>query len=482
MANARIGGVLLFPAYPVAVDDEKLGIKNQKYLSREFLHTLREVAGTVTELGMTLDIVAGTGWPWGGPSVTEQDSARMLRMTRIPLRSASAAMPELRGTEKRVAVFVERGGAYELLSASPAAPATGNALVVFDDVPTRMAVKRAAFGADGLIVDHLNAEAVLRYMDAVGKPLVEASLPALRSIFCDSLEVYRANWTGKLPDFFRERRGYDLIPHLAAMFDDRHPDARDLRCDFWRTQAELVELEFLRTAQSWTRDHKTQFQAEAYGTPPVALSGYRYVDLPVGEHYEWKMFNTSRYASSGAHVCGRREVWAEAWTWAGIPNRFGDSLENLKLASDMHFVSGINGIIGISYSYSPMDLGAPGWMPYFGPVVNHASPFWPYMPGFVDYVSRTSTLLQQGKPVADVALYLPSEEALADAGPAQVMLNWTARDRLSATGIPSEFGLRNALRYEAAVVKTIVTKATSSTVSTHSSSTAPQRSPTDACS
>jgi hypothetical protein len=104
-----------------------------------------------------------------------------------------------------------------------------------------------------------------------------------------------------------------------------------------------------------------------------------------------------------------------------------------------------------------MELGAPGWMPYFGPVVNHASPFWRYMPGFVDYVSRTSALLQQGKPVADVALYLPSEEALAEAPPAQVMLNWTARDRLSTTGFPSEFGLRNALRYEAAVVKTIVT-------------------------
>jgi hypothetical protein len=458
MAKAGIGGVLLFPAYPVAVDDEARGVRNQRYLSPEFLTTLREVAGIVKELGLTLDVVAGTGWPYGGPSVSERDSARMLRMTRIRLLGgASPAGPELRGTDKRIALFIQRGATYELLSSPPTRGMAGDALIVFDDVPTRMGVKRAALGADGLIVDHLNSEAILRYMDAVGKPLVEASLPALRSIFCDSLEVYRANWTGKLPEFFRERRGYDLIPHLAAMFDDGHPDVRDIRCDFWRTQAELIEQEFLRTVQSWTRDHNTTFQAEAYGTPPVALSGYRYVDLPVGEHYEWKMFNTSRYASSGAHLSGRREVWAEAWTWAGIPNRFGDSLENLKLASDMHFVSGINGLIGISYSYSPMELGAPGWMPYFGPVVNHASPFWRYMPGFVDYVSRTSHLLQQGKPVADVGLYLPSEDALADAPPTQVMLNWTARDRLSTTGVPSEFGLRNALRYEAAVVKTIIT-------------------------
>jgi hypothetical protein len=451
MAKAGIGGVLLFPAYPVTIDEPGRGVRNQQFLSPEFLATLRDVAQSVKKLGMTMDIVAGTGWPYGGPSVAEEDSARMLRMTRVD----RGALPPLKGTEQRVAVFAERAGRHELRSHD--AEISSDVLIVFDDVPTRMLVKRASLGADGLIVDHLNSDAVAKYMEHVGKPLVEASGPALRSIFCDSLEVYRANWTAKLPEFFRERRGYDLVPHLVALFDDRHPDARDLRCDFWRTEAELVERQFLRTAQDWTRRHGTLFQAEAYGTPPVALSGYRYVDLPVGEHYEWKMFNTSRYASSGAHLSGRREIWAEAWTWAGIPNRFGDSLENLKLASDLHFVSGINGIIGLSYSYSPMELGAPGWMPYFGPVVNHASPFWRYIPGFVDYVSRASHLLQQGRPVADVALYLPSEDALADAPPTQVMLNWTSRDRMATGGIPSEFGLRNALRFESAVVKTMVT-------------------------
>lgn len=450
MAATGAGGVLLFPAYPVAVDDESRGVHNQRYLSAEFLATLREVAEAARGLGLSFDVVGGTGWPYGGPDVSEADSSRMLRLTRVEAR---AALPECRGSERRVAVFALREGKYAAVSEE----LSQHERLVFDDVPTRMQVKRAANGADGLTVDHLNAAAVRRYLDRVAKPLVDASGPALHALFCDSLEVYRANWTAQLPAYFQKKRGYDLVPRLPALFDDGDPEAPDLRFDFWRTVADLVAQEFLATLQGWSHEHKTIAAVEAYGTPPVALAAYRHVDLPVGEHYEWKMFNTSRYASSGAHLAGRREVWAEAWTWAGIPNRFGDSLEDLKLASDMHFISGINGLIGISYSYSPESAGSPGWMPYFGPVVNHNSPFWAHMPDFVSYVSRVSFLLRQGKPVADVAIYLPAEDGLAHAPTSQVMLNWIARDRLATRGVPSEFGLRNATRFEAAVVKTIVT-------------------------
>jgi len=36
MAAAHIGGVLIFPAYPIALDDPAHGIRNQTYLSPEF--------------------------------------------------------------------------------------------------------------------------------------------------------------------------------------------------------------------------------------------------------------------------------------------------------------------------------------------------------------------------------------------------------------------------------------------------------------
>src|SRR5207247_4249987 len=100
--------------------------------------------------------------------------------------------------------------------------------------------------------------------------------------------------------------------------------------------------------------------------------------------------------------------------------------------------------------------------------VNHTSPFWPYFSHLADYVNRASYILQRGKPVADVALYLPAEDAMAEAEVGELMLNWAVRDRMSTTGPPPEFGLKDALRHEADVVKTIITNGCSFDGWTHS--------------
>src|SRR5438046_1478180 len=75
MAVAHVGGVLIFPTYPIAVDDPEHGIQNQSYLSAEFFSVLNSVLGTCKKLGLTADMVLGTGWPYGGPSVALADSA-----------------------------------------------------------------------------------------------------------------------------------------------------------------------------------------------------------------------------------------------------------------------------------------------------------------------------------------------------------------------------------------------------------------------
>ncbi len=439
MAEQHIGGVLIFPTYPIALDDPKRGIRNVPFLSAEFLDVLGSACESARKLGLTVDIVCGTGWPYGGPSVSVADGAKAIRARRI----AAGQTPVLQAGE-------------QLITEAPGR--TAGEKLVFVSAPTRMEVKRASLGAEGLVLDHYDRAALDRYLAAVGDKLVRAPRGnGIRSIFCDSLEVYRATWTAKLPDYFRAQRGYDLLPHLPALFDADHAESKDVRCDFWRTVSQMAEEEFVRPLQEWAHRVGVTTQVEAYGTPPVSMAAYRWVDIPVGEHYEWKEFSTSRWASSGAHVAGKPVTLAEAWTWTGLPDRFSDTLEDLKLCSDLHFLCGINALYGLTYAYSPESLGAPGWVPYFGPAMNHTSPCWPYFSHLADYVSRASYVLQQGKPVADVALYLPSEDAMADQGPEQLLLNWAVRDRMSSNGAPPEFRLKNALHYEADVVKTIVT-------------------------
>ena len=463
MAAAHVGGVLIFPTYPIALDDPAHGIVNQTYLSKEFFSVFNSALASCKKLGLTADIVVGTGWPYGGPSVSVADSAKALRRTTIPVTSrAPIDLAAPQPDEKIVAAFyVDPTESVSLAVANGGTvtpPATGGEVQIFYAAPTRMQVKRASLGAEGLVLDHYDAGALERYLAAVGdKLLMEVPAGAIRSVFCDSLEVYGANWSNEFPAIFERKRGYDLIPHLPALFDHNHPDARDLRCDFWRTLSDQAFEAFIQPLAEWAHRKGVTAQLEAYGTPPVSLASYRAVDVPTGEHYEWKEFNTSRWASSGAHLAGKQTILAEAWTWLGNPNRFADTLEQLKLCSDLHFLSGINSLYGVTYAYSPVGLGAPGWVPYFGPAVNHTSPYWPYFSYLADYVNRASYILQQGRAVADIAVYLPAEDAMAESETGELLLNWAVRDRMSSNGPPPEFGLKNALHYQSDVVKTIIT-------------------------
>jgi len=463
MAAARVGGVLICPTYPIAVDDPAHGVRNQPYLSPEFFDVLNSALAMCKKLGMTADIVLGTGWPYGGPSVSVADSAKCLRRATLPAAaSAPVIMPQLEPDAKVLGAFFVHPGGYAKVTIDSkgaiAPPATDGEIQIFYSRPTHMQVKRASLGAEGLVLDHYSPRALDRWLRAVGDKLLAAVPPgSIRSIFCDSLEVYGANWTDDLPEIFLRKRGYDLIAHLPALFDAHHADSHDLHCDFWRTLSEQALEGFIQPLADWAHGKGVMAQVEAYGTPPVSLASYRAVDVPTGEHYEWKEFNTSRWASSGARLAGKSTVLAEAWTWLGAPDRFGDSLEQLKLCSDLHFLSGINALYGVDYAYSPAAAGAPGWPTYFGPVVNHTQPYWPNFSHLADYVNRASWVLQQGKPVADVAVYLPSEDAMAEGEVRELLFNWAVRDRLSSNGAPPEFGLANALHYESDIVKTIIT-------------------------
>lgn len=464
MKEAHVGGVLIFPAYPVVMDDELPGVRNQGFLSEEYLQVYRAVTGEAAKLGLRVDVVLGTGWPYGGPGVALEDAARRIRRDKLPVKPGERfQLPAVKQGEQLVAAFYLHGRDAVDITSEASSNNLGSIITsegevqLFLSVPTQMQVKRAAVGAEGLVLDHYNRRALEKYLETVGKPLLEGAAPgSIQSVFCDSFEVYRATWTAAFPDFFRQKRGCDIVPLLPVLFDDAHPDARDLRCDFWRTLSEMAVEEFVAPLHEWAKRKGVTTQVEAYGTPPVSLAAYQHVDIPTGEHYEWKEFCSSRWASSGGRLAGKRVVLAEAWTWLGLPNRFADSMEQLKLCSDLHFLCGINALYGVTYAYSPQAAGSPGWVPYFGPHVNHTVPFWRYYSHLADYINRASYMLQQGKPVADVALYLPAEDCMADAGTEQLLLNWATRDRLSSNGVPPEFSLKNALHYESNVVKGIL--------------------------
>ncbi len=425
LKEAGVGGVTAYFMYPVALDDPALGIHNQKYLSEEFLNTFRYAAGKAKELGLRFGVNGGTGWPFGGPWVSGDDAAQRIRVGKIGEKLGEG--------EKLIA----RDGDSQFI--------TG---------PTRMGVKRPAYGSEGPVLDHYSRDAAIMYLDKAVKPLVDAAPGLVEAIGCDSLEVYASNWTDAFPSYFRQSRGSDITSHLAGLFDGD----KDLRFDFWRTLAEMTEEQFTKTVGEWSKKHHVKLEMEAYGMPPNPMTAARYIDEPTGEHYEWKGYHPSRYMASAAHLCGKRIIGAEAWTWSGIPNRLGDTLSDLKLLSDFHFLGGVNDLTGVDFPYSPRSAGAPGWQPYYGPTMNQNNPQWPVFHYFVDYINRCQWMLRQGKPTATVAVYLPVEDCLAKGPMDGMLLDFALRDSL-VTGKPtSEFGLGNALRHHSNLIHNLITQ------------------------
>lgn len=436
LKDAGVGGVMAYFMYPFALDDPANGVVNRKFDSPEFLADFGYAARKAHELGLKFGVCGSTGWPYGGAKVTLADSAHMIRHETV----SAGAKAELKEGESAIAV--SQGG--RVVPASRIDPRLPYEVYIVG--PTYQTTKRPAYGNEGYVLDHLNPEAVRRYLDSTVKPMIDAAPGMFDGLFSDSLEVYRANWTASLPAEFRRRRGYDIVQRLPDLFDEHAPDFHSLRFDLWRTIAEMMETNYAGTIDAWAKPLGIGLEMQAYGTPPCPMTTVEHMSIPSSEHYEWKGFSVSRYVAAACHLAGKKAVGSEAWTWAGLPNRLADTLSDLKLVGNMEFLGGVNDITGVDFAYSPRSVGSPGWQPYYGPTLNQNNPLWHFMPEFAAYNNRCCWMLRQGRPVADVALYLPVEDALAGAGMDGELLDFALRDHF-VTGQPtSEFGLKNALK------------------------------------
>jgi hypothetical protein len=454
MKAGGIGGVEIQPVYPLALDDPQTGFRNMKFLSPEFLKMVGFAAETGRSLGMRVSITLGSGWPYGGAWVPVTEAAGRLRVVAVPVSSGedSVAAPSLENGEELLAAFVAAGTTehYDARHAQQVGRINNGRLILasglngpqvalfFISSRTGQQVKRPAYGAEGFVIDHFSAQAVQDHLKNVAEPLVRAfgDHPPY-SVFSDSLEVYESDWT---PDFlteFRNRRGYDLTPHLPEMIGGTGPEAVDLRYDWGRTLAELIDENYLGAINLWARAHHTQFRSQSYGIPAVTLSSNARVDLPEGEGSQWHgPFSYTRWATSASHVYGRPITSSETWTWLHSP-AFRATPLDMKAEADTFFLQGINQLMGHGWPYSPPSAGEPGYSFYAAAVFNNHNPWWMVMPEVTGYLTRMSWLLRQGKPANDIAVLLPEEDAQARFRPGEATVSDQMPELLGPELVPA---------------------------------------------
>ena len=440
-SSGGIGGVEVEQTYPLQVDGELPGVKNNQLLSPEHLEALRFTAEKTKELGLRMDLTLGSGWPYGGPGVPVTEAAGRLRFKAVAVDPGviDLPVPYVGAGEKLLAVFLAKGdpagfdagSAQELSDVRggrvrlPAGLRDPHVVLFFIASRTGQTVKRAALGAEGFVLDHYDRAALDHYLATAGARFMQAfPTNSPRAIFCDSLEVYESDWTSDFLQEFQKRRGYDLKPYLPALVADIGPKTAAIRHDWGRTLTELFTENFVTPLENWARAHHTLLRAQLYGIPPAVLSNYRLIDLPEGEGAHWKVFAPTRWASSASHLYGRPVTSSETWTWLHSPVFRATPLD-VKAEADVHFLEGINQFVGHGWPYSPEAAGEPGWRFYAAAVLNAHNPWWLVMPDLSLCLQRISFLLRQGRPVNDVALYVPTDDAWANFSPGEASVSET---------------------------------------------------------
>ena len=431
MKAAGIGGVEIATPYPLALDDPQTGFHNYSFASDEHLENLRFAAEQARKLGLRVDITLGSGWPFGGPHIPVTQAAGELRVESVAVTAGeeSVAVPSLQAGEKLLAVFIapaQDGADYK--QAKPA-PMPSGARIDFGEEPdarvalffissrTGMMVKRAAQGAAGFVLDHYDAAAIRTHLEAVGDRLLSAfgDHPPY-AIFSDSLEDYGSDWTPELLAEFERRRGYDLKPLLPALVGDIGPQTAAVRHDWGQTLTELANERYLQPIHDWARRHSTLFRSQTYGFPPVTLSSNRFEDLPEGEGKAtiemWRQFSDTRWAASAGHLFGKNVISSETWTWLHSPSFRATPLD-MKAEADLHFLQGINQLVGHGWPYSAPEAAEPGWRLYAAGAFDAHNPWFGVMPDLSAYLQRVSFALRQGKPANDVAVLLPNDDVWA---------------------------------------------------------------------
>ncbi len=457
MKEGGFGGFEVQSTYPLAVDDQYPGFKNYKFMSPEYLDAITFTAAKAKELGLRMDLTLGSGWPYGGPMITREEAVQSIGNGGIvdvaPGQTSVAPAAGAGGRRGGAA----GGGAPNIIAAllgpvTDAAPGDSPYLPLKIEngaaqLPANlhgatqvhffvyaqaglMQVKRPALGAEGFIVDHYSPTSIAKFIREIATPQINATgANPPYAVFCDSLEVSGEGWTPNFLAEFKQRRGYDLEPLLPALFDANFPNAAAIRADYGKTVAEAFNDNFVNTFTKFAADHKTLFRIQPYGTPPTTLTTYARANLDEGENgqtMDWKGFHALRWASSASHLLGRPVTSSEAFTWLHSAVFLGNPLD-LKAASSVHFLQGINQFIEHGWAYTAPGVEYPGWRFYAAAVFNEKNPWWVVMPDVNRYLQRVSHMMRQGTSANDIALYLPEEDAYTRFTP-------TSLEMASATG------------------------------------------------
>ncbi|MBN1909727.1 MAG: hypothetical protein JW818_08310, partial [Pirellulales bacterium] len=371
--KAGMGGVHIVPIYgargaePQYVD----------FLSPKWMDLLAHTVDEADRLDMGVDLTPGSKWPYAGPWVKDEDSPKMVLFAEYEVvpgehlnkpvqRKDIKGNPALlqclmaySSSDKNkildLTKHVDKSGRLDWTA--PKEPAGKWTLYAVFQGRTYRRLSRAAPASEGNVMDFFSQKALknylVRYDEAFagykGKKMV-------RAFYNDSYEVSRANWTDRLFEEFKKRRGYDLKRHLPALQGKGDADeVARVRSDYHETISDLMLDAFTVPWVQWANGKGALTRNQAHGPPASILDLYAASDIPAAETFGTSWLEhvgqeplpgsprgyggndilTLKFASSAAHVAGRPRTACEVCTWLG--EHFRVPLRHAKAQIDLVF-------------------------------------------------------------------------------------------------------------------------------------------------
>jgi len=428
-------------------------MKNDPFLSKhEWIEVLKAAIEKGDELGMISDMIVGTGWPFGGKFLADEEtiqghdlftekiegpttySFNKSNLTEGAVIKQAKMIPVPVSSKKEITDITS-----EIQYGNVSIPEGEFEISVISWRNKFREVMHGAPGGDGPVLDHFNKTAVEKYLERTSnglKPVFGENLGNhIRSMFCDSIELSGANWTGDFSKEFEKRNGYEIWNYLPLVMNadiEATGDFADtllrVRYDFYSTLSDIFMERFVYTFHEWCQKIGVKSRYQAYGHPWVPtdlLDGNLVPDIPEGDQWlfnggwtatqldEIRYAIWDKYTSSAAHLRGLKVASCEAMTnTSGV---FSASLEYIKQATDINVVTGINHLVLHGWNYSPPEAGFPGWIRY-GTYFSEQNPWFPYLKLWSDYAARLSTVFQNSQAVSQVAIIGPTADRWSESG------------------------------------------------------------------
>jgi len=324
--------------------------------------------------------------------------------------------------------------------------------------------------ATGLEVDKMDRRYVRdyfeKYLDSYKETVGadEMGKKGIQNVVNDSWEAGAQNWTDKMIEQFKQLRGYDPKPWLPVLTGRvvGSAEASDrFLWDFRKTIEDLTATEHYGELERIMHERGLVHYGESHeGGRALIADGMevkKMNEVPMSAMWvreygaqppQYGLNADDRESASVAHIYGQNIAAAESMTSSGHP--WGWWPGALKPTADQEFLNGINRFMIHESAHQPLTdpKKVPGLsLGIYGQWFNRNETWAEQAGPWIDYLSRTSYMLQQGRFSADFVYFYGEDSNLTAiySGKAPEVPAGYAFDYINADGLIHELSVQDGV-------------------------------------